>query len=151
MSNPHDSTVCVQLSNTNYVPDAFQRKSFTKTDRVCFAQLDERSANEALRRSTQRARPDKIELSATQRERERELVEGGLRRRMRARSVQLKSVRAINNIGAFAQAGKTKRRTDSGDKRRIKKIQPAAATPIEALLSLPLSVSLSATFHLPQA
>lgn len=64
---------------------------------------------------------------------------------MRARSVQLKSVRAINNIGAFAQAGKTKRRTDSGDKRRIKKIQPAAATPIEALL-LPLSL-----WHLPLA
>lgn len=68
-------------------------------------------------------------------------MEGGLRSRMRARSVQLKSVRAINNIGAFAQAGKTKRRTDSGDKRRIKKIQPAAATPIEADLSLPLSLA----------
>lgn len=80
--------------------------------------------------------------------REKELVEGGLRRRMRARSVQLKSVRAINNIGAFAQAGKTKRRTDSGDKRRIKKIQPAAATPIEADPSLPPSLSIC---HLPLA
>lgn len=80
-----------------------------------------------------------------EREIERECRVGGggcwQRRRMRARSVQLKSVRAINNIGAFAQPGKTKRRTDSDDKRRIKKIQPAAATataPIEPnpLLSL---------------
>lgn len=52
-SNPHDSTVCVALSRTNYVPDAFQQKLIRietmKRQRAqrCFAQLDERSANEA--------------------------------------------------------------------------------------------------------